>query len=453
MSDYLQQVDQYVSSAEELLWLAERTPAIAPTFVECPRHFPIALRLENRVDHRALERAVGDIVRRHEPLRGRFGATGERPIRATAPELLLALPVADLTGAADGVRTSLMRSALDAMVTRRFDIAAGPLLRMLLIRLDECEHVFILVVHHIAFDGWSRRVLLAELGALYAEYVGGEPARLPELRPGYGEYLASQQEQLDSPRIRRAAAYWCQQLHGVGELRLASDRPDDGGAVQRSGTVRFTVPSDVAQALHRLGRLHRTTLAVTTAALFALLLAEAAKTTKVVFGVPLSDRERGRFDHLVGLFLNLAIVGASLHDDPPFPEFLSRVRTAFAAAYEHGDVPYGHLLRVLGDVPHLSRNPVRHVFNFVDLRSFDVKLAGLEVSNVPLDGEPPSVADLSLHLVGGAAGLKGRVIYRADLFDAIRIAELANRYLHLVDQVLRDPTQRISHYSSHTIVS
>ena len=148
---------------------------------------------------------------------------------------------------------------------------------------------------------------------------------------------------------------------------------------------------------------------------------------------------RPEFEPLAGLFLNLLVLRTDISNDPTFLEVMERVRRTFIKAYDHRDLPYGFLLG-----SQVSMAPLRVVFNFVVARSAAPSFPGLTAERVEVQGEPPSFADLSLHVFDRGGTLSGFVLYKVDLFSASRIREIVSLFIRLLSDVIDDPERRIS---------
>ncbi|HEY7769089.1 condensation domain-containing protein, partial [Longimicrobium sp.] len=202
-----------LSFAQERLWFIDRLEPGSAVYNLAAAH-----RLWGELDAAALERAVGEIVRRHEPLRTVFADVDGSPVQVVAPFGGFTLPVEDLSGLGDADRGAAARRRAAEEAARPFDLAAGPLFRAALLRIGAQEHVLLLTMHHIVSDGWSMGVLFRELSVLYEAYREGRASPLPELPVQYADYAVWQREQQDAGELKRQLAYWRERLAGAPEL-------------------------------------------------------------------------------------------------------------------------------------------------------------------------------------------------------------------------------------------
>jgi amino acid adenylation domain-containing protein len=232
-----------------------------------------------------------------------------------------------------------------------FDLASGPLLRSRLLRLGAERHVWLLTIHHIVFDGWSRRVLLDEIGAAYrarSSGAGGREAPWPPLALQYADYAAWQDRRLSGERLEAQVAYWRELL---GErpmpVRLPSDRPRGSRRRFRGSTVAIDLPDAAVAGLSALAAAEGATLFMALAAVWQAVLHRLSGQDQVLIGTAVAGRHRPEAEPLIGFFVNYALLAASAEDDPSFRRFLGRVREATGGAMEHQEVPFDTLVRAL----------------------------------------------------------------------------------------------------------
>ncbi|MFL5386940.1 MAG: amino acid adenylation domain-containing protein, partial [Longimicrobiaceae bacterium] len=222
-----------LSFAQERVWFIDRLEPGSATY-----NIPAALRLTGALDERALERSLGEIVRRHEVLRTTFAEVDGSPVQVVAPFGGFALPVEELSGLGEADREAALGRRAGEEAARPFDLAAGPLFRAALLRLGAEDHVLLLSMHHIVSDGWSTGVLLRELSALYAAYREGRESPLSELAVQYADYAVWQREHLAGEVLDRQLAYWRERLADAPALlELPTDHPRPAVQTYRGATV------------------------------------------------------------------------------------------------------------------------------------------------------------------------------------------------------------------------
>ncbi|HEU4457154.1 MAG TPA: condensation domain-containing protein, partial [Longimicrobium sp.] len=323
-----------LSFGQRRLWFLER---LAPGSAY---NIPAALRIRGALDEDALARALAEVVRRHEALRTRFDEVDGEPVQVVDDGAALAVARVDLSALAPAEREAALRVLARGETERPFDLAAAPLARATLVRLAPDERALVMVVHHVATDGWSMEVLMRELSTLYAAFADGRPSPLEELAVQYGDYAAWQRAHLRGEALEAQLDYWRRHLEGAPPLlELPTDRPRSAGA-SRGETVSFALPAGTVEGLRALGRREGATLFMTLLAGVQALLGRLAGTEDVVVGVPIAGRSREETQGLIGFFVNSLAVRASLAGAPSFTTLLRRVREAALGAYAHQDLPF-----------------------------------------------------------------------------------------------------------------
>ncbi|HEU4880987.1 MAG TPA: condensation domain-containing protein, partial [Longimicrobium sp.] len=429
-----------LSFAQERLWFIDRMEPGSATY-----NIPAALRLTGALDERALERALGEIVRRHEALRITFGEVDGSPVQVIAPFDGFALPVEDLSGLGDADREAAAKRRAGDEASHAFDLSAGPLFRAALLRLGEEDHVLLLTMHHIVSDGWSMGVLFRELSALYEAYREGRESPLPDLPVQYADYAVWQREQLAGEVLDRQLAYWKERLGGAPELlELSTDHPRPAVQTFRGATVPVEFSAELLERLQALGRGEGATLYMTLLSTFQVLLSKYSGSEDIVVGSPIAGRTRGEVEGLIGFFVNTLVLRADLAGDPSFRETLRRVREATLGAYEHQEVPFEKLVAELQPERSLSHSPLFQVlFTLQNAEGGGSALPGLEVGGV---GAAMEIAkyDLSLDLVATPQGLRGGLNYSTDLFERGTIDRMLGHLERVLEQVAADADVRLS---------
>jgi amino acid adenylation domain-containing protein len=429
-----------LSFAQERLWFLDRLQPGSAFY-----NVPTALRLSGPLDVPALERALGDLVRRHETLRTTYAEGETGPAQVVAPFAGFTLPVEAVPGADEDGRGAEARRLAAEEAARPFDLAAGPVFRPRLLRLDADEHVLLLSMHHIASDAWSVGVLFRELSALYAAHLEGAPSPLPELPVQYADYAAWQRRALRGETLDAQLAYWRARLDGAPALlELPTDRPRPAVQTYRGAHARIAFPPQLLERLQRLARPGGATLHMVLLAAFQVLLSKYARTDDVVVGSPVAGRTRREVEELIGFFVNTLVIRTDLSGDPSFRETLRRVRDAALGAYEHQEVPFEKLVAELQPDRSLSHSPLFQVmFTLDDADLPDGSLAGVRVQGAGA-GSGTTQFDLTLVLRAGPSGLRGTLGYSTDLFEAATVERLVGHLRVLLEAAADDPERRLS---------
>ncbi|WP_420127104.1 non-ribosomal peptide synthase/polyketide synthase [Longimicrobium sp.] len=431
-----------LSFAQERLWFIDQLEPGSATY-----NIPAALRLAGALDQRALERALGEIVRRHEALRTVFAQAGGSPVQVIVPFGGFALPVEDLSGLDEADREAAVSRRAGEEAGRGFDLAAGPLFRAALLRLGDEDHVLLLSMHHIVSDGWSMGVLFRELSALYAAYREGRESPLPELAVQYADYAVWQRAQLEGEVLDRQLAYWKQRLSGApGLLELPTDHARPAVQSFRGAVERIELSGALLERLQALGRNEGATLYMVVLGAFQLLLSRYSGSEDVVVGSPIAGRTRREVENLIGFFVNTLVLRTDLSGNPSFRETLRRVRAATLGAYEHQEVPFERLVAELQPERSLSHSPLFQVsFTLQDVEEPGSGLAELSTEGVATPDFAQAKFDLSLTFIATRQGLRGGLNYSTDLFEPGTIARMLGHLERVLEQVAADVDVRLSH--------
>ncbi|MFL6236363.1 MAG: amino acid adenylation domain-containing protein, partial [Thermoanaerobaculia bacterium] len=429
--------DLPLSFAQQRLWLLDQLEPGSPKY-----NVPIALRLHGKLEVRPLTRALGEIVRRHEPLRTVYARRGEAPVQTVLATPAIPFSRVDLGGLPEGAREGAVWSALKAEAARPFDLARGPVVRFLLLELGREESVLMAAFHHIATDGWSTAVFFRELVALYGDFAAGREPSLPEIPLRYADWAARQRADLEGGKLDAQLGYWRRQLAGVPALELPTDRPR-AAAGDRGGGRPVELPAGMAGSLRGLVPGGGVTPFTLLLAGFAALLARLTGQEDFAIGLPTAGRNRPQAEGLIGFFVNTLVARVRLADDPPFRALLRRMRDTALVAQKYQDVPFERLVEELQPERSAGGTPFFQVaLNFMADPLARMPMRDLEVSLVDVTSGTAKF-DLTL-AVYEEGGLRGWAEYRADLFDPATVERWMGSLRALVAGALASPELPLS---------
>ena len=426
-----------LSFAQERLWFLDQLSPGASVY-----NIARAFRLRGLLDAAALASAAGEVVRRHEALRTTFPPAAEGPVQEIAREQPIPLPVVDLSGVAEAEAGGLLQRE----ARRPFDLQSGPLLRLLLLRLDADEHVLVLAMHHIVSDGWSMDLFFRELSRLYRAFAAGGRADLPELPVQYADFAVWQRERLGGETLAGLLAYWKEQLADApAQLGLATDRPRPPLPSFRGGQEAAALPLETARALRELARRAGATPFMLLVAALAAFFGRLTGQRDVVLGSPIAGRNRSEMERLIGFFVNTLPLRTRWEGDPPFREALEAARRAILAAHAHQELPFEKLVADLTPERSLGRTPLFQVMFALQSAAGEAPaLSGLEVDPLEVRRDE-SRFDLELTAREEAAGgLSVLWRYDSDLFDRATVLRMARGFEILLGGLLADPGRRLS---------
>jgi natural product biosynthesis luciferase-like monooxygenase protein/amino acid adenylation domain-containing protein len=429
-----------LSFAQQRLWLLNQLEPESAAY-----NLSAVIRLQGELDLAALQRALSEIVRRHESLRTVFPSVDGTPGQVVQASREVALPVTDLD-ASDiaGIDAEVARITREE-AARPFDLENGPLFRALLVRITPRDHLLVLTMHHIVSDGWSRGVLYREIGALYEAFAAGRTSPLSELPIQYADYAQWQREWLQEDVLGEQAAYWSKQLAGpLPKLDLPTDRPRPSIQTFRGATHTFGLAGELVDALRNVSATDGATLYMTLLASFQTLLARYSGQEDIIVGSPVAGRRRVEVEELIGFFVNTLVMRGDLSGDPTFRELLARTKEAALGAYANQDIPFERIVDAVHPERDLSRSPIFQVlFILQNTPLAPVALSELTLRQLDVDAGAAKF-DITLSLVAGEAGYTGHLEYNTDLFDASTIERLAGHFVTLLEGVAANPELRLS---------
>ena len=430
-----------LSFAQRRLWFLHRLEGASATYTA-----PLALRLSGELDRAALAAALGDLTDRHESLRTifpeRLGVPAQEILSAAAGRPRLAVSAVSEAG---------LSAALEAAAGRGFELAIEAPLRAHLFVLGEREHVLLLLLHHIASDGWSLAPLWRDVAVAYAaRRAGGAPAfeRLPVQ---YADYTLWQHAVLGDESdagsvIARQLSFWRERLAGLPEqIELPSDRARPAVASHRGEHVRLRLSAALHVGLLRLAQEEQASLFMVLQAGLAGLLTRLGAGSDIAIGSPIAGRTDSALDELVGFFVNTLVLRTDTSGQPSLRGLIGRVRSANLAAYGHQDLPFERLVEVLNPERSLGRHPLFQVVLALQNNApVQLELAGVAAREEPVFDSRAKV-DLSLSLGeeraadGTPLGIGGVVEYASDLFDRATVEGLAGRLVRLLEGAVAAP--------------
>ncbi|MFI9103079.1 amino acid adenylation domain-containing protein [Streptomyces fildesensis] len=433
-----------LSFAQRRLWFLHQMEGPSATY-----NIPLVLRFTGQLDPDALRTALGDLVARHESLRTVLPEVDGTPYQRVLDMATMDLPITETT-------ESELDDVLLQAARHAFDLAVEPPLRAELFELSPQEHVLLLVVHHIAGDGWSLGPLAADLTQAYTARTRGEsPSRVP-LPVQYADYTLWQNELLGDQNdpdslFATQIDYWTNALADLpDQLSIPTDRPRPAVMTYRGDYVTVTINPELHQRLADLARSTGTSLFMVLQAGLASLLTRLGAGHDIPLGSPIAGRTDQNLDHLIGFFVNTLVLRTDTTGDPTFTQLLNQVRETSLAAYAHQDVPFEYLVEILNPTRTLAHHPLFQIM----LALQNAPVSSLELPGVRAGVELGRTGTAKFDLFFGLAeqrgpngepqGIDGVVEYSSDIYDAPTVHRLFDRWLQLLDAATAHPDQPLS---------
>lgn len=431
-----------LSFAQEQLWFLDRFAPGQPSY-----NVPQAVRLSGSLHVPSLKAALEALVSRHEALRTRLRSSDQGdPVQVIDPPGPLVLPFTDLSSHP----LATFRQLAHAEAVRPFTLSGGSLVRLHLVRLANDDHVLLLVVHHAIFDGWSARILLHDLAALYRQQVTGEPSGLASLPVQFADYALWERQHAtptgNSPAQAELEQYWRDTLAGASAVHVPTDRPrparDDGGG----GLAEHLIDGDLLDQLRQLSQRTGSTLFVVLLSALQALVYRYSGQTDLTVGTVTANRRRPELASVIGFLVNTLPIRTDISGDPPFTELIDRVRLATIGAYAHQDLPFAQIVAAAGVPRDPSRVPLFQIaLTYADRDPAPVLAGGVQFALSDLIvGITAAKFDLDFSVESRSEGLWIECSYKTALFDAERIERLLVHLELLLRGAARNPETRLS---------
>lgn len=418
------------SPSQRGLWLAQEIEGDTGTAM-ATRHL---YRLRGQLDVSALSRALDQLVERHEVLRTSFRILRSELIQVIGPAYPLNVVAEPLAGGS-GAQGSDIRTAVGTAMRDPLDLASGRIMLARLYRVADDDHILILIIHHIALDGWSMTVLHRELAELYDAAHHHRPPDLEPIRHQYADFAQWQRQEVAKGSYEEGAGYWRGALAGVKQpMPIPTDRPRPPTQSFRGGWRLVPIPGEVVDRVDIVARDFAATPHMVTLAVFLAVLAAWTTHSDLVVGTAVNHRPLPETEEMVGPFASILPVRYTVDSELSFRAHLARVKEQTIHARAHENVPLELILGCLGIAHSPAYNPIVQVTMTYktgvveDLRLGDL---GLTVELMSLEGVEVQ-RDLAVEIVGDRGDTLS-VGYASDLWDQSTIDALAAAYLVALD--------------------
>jgi aspartate racemase len=430
-----------LSFNQQGLWLLHQLMAGETLY-----HTASAERLTGPLDVAALRKALQSIVLRHEALRTNF-----RIVDGTPQQFVrgfdLDVPLIDLTENPKRDQEAEALRLLQEEACRPFDLMNDLLVRALLVRLEEHEHLMLITMHHIATDGWSMGIFNRELSEFYEAYATGRDPALSELPIQYADYAAWQREWLSGERYEAQRDYWKKQFATLPPaLELPTDHPRTSvpaASASRAAHHTLSLSPELTTRLKQLCQTEKVTLFMMLMAAFNVLLHRYTGEADIVVGTPIAGRQQPETEALIGLFINTLALRTNVAAELPFRELLTRVKQAAVGAYAHADLPFERLVKEVQPDRVPGQNPLFQVmFVLQSGENVPLSLPELTVEHLRIEN-PLAKFDLLLDVAERGDTLACRFESNAELFEPETIERLMGHFQTLLEAIVANPAQRV----------
>ncbi|WP_157752968.1 condensation domain-containing protein [Chitinophaga sp. MD30] len=420
-----------LSFAQERLWFIDKLQG------SIQYHMPWVFNLEGRLDRLAMESAFRMVIVRHEVLRTVIledDGVGYQDIKP-ADEWHMTYVTEDAIHQSG----HSVSSYITHITSLPYDLSADWMLKVTLIERETNLYTLCILLHHIAFDGWSVSILVRELTALYLSYAKGVKPVLPPLALQYADYAIWQRQYLSGNRLEKKIAYWLKQLKDVQPLAFPTDYPRPKEQIM-SGREASLVCNDILKnALVTLSQEEGATLYMTLLSAFNALLYRYVSQNDICIGSPVAGRQQQQLESLIGFFVNTLAIRSHITGEMPFSALLQQVRQTTLEAYEHQDVPFEKIVESLGIERDMSRSAV---FQVMFALQNTPSVTEPDLGEIRLTGENNDTAtsrfDISLTITLLDSGMQIRIVYNDRLYSELRMEKLLGHYRNLLESIVAD---------------
>ncbi len=387
-----------LSWAQKRLWFLDRLQPGSDFY-----NVVLACVLQGDLNVPALERSFAEIIRRHGALRTRFVVEDGEPVQKVEESIEFQLQMLNLSNQEDAeARRKHAQEIVTKEAAKPFDLGSAPLLRGVLIRLEDLEHILVLSMHHIIVDEWSMGVLQQEMALLYRAYVQGQESPLKEMPVQYADYTLWQAQWLKGEIFARQMEYWKKKLDGMPEfLQLPTDKPRSTLSRHRGNMEAVRIDGETWEKAKSFSRQENATIFMTMLAIYQVLLLRYTGETDFGVGIPITNRNNVRMEGMIGFCVNTLIMRADLRGEPTFRQVLERVKKTTLDAFDHQDFPLEKLVEELSPERQITGSPLFQVmFSLMNGKAAPLELPGVEMRPMGLEATA-SKCDLMLMAIDG----------------------------------------------------
>lgn len=407
--------------------------------VEDPTTFNVCLkyRMNGRVRVGDLENALRVVTARHESLRTVFIAD-EHEIDQASQKILARSSVKLEHKKIDSEEEAV--AEYNQLCTHVFDLANGPLLRLMLLTLSPTSHYLLFNSHHIIMDMGSFNVLLADIEKAYkGQPLGPAPRQYPE-------FSVSQRRALERGELDNELKYW-QSVFPAGEQPpilplLPMARSSSRVAMNDYAVHQVSVRLDAAliTRIKTVSKAQRSTPFHFYLAAYKAMLLSFTDVQDLTIGIADANRSDSDLAGSIGFFVNLLTLRFRRQPAQRFSDAIVEARNTSYAALTHSRLPFDVLLKELNVTRSSSHSPFFQAF-------FDYRpeiRGGQTWCHCQFEGEDmhPGRTGYDISLDVADLGSDAHVSLRVQkaIYDLTAANLLLETYTHFVDVLSRDPS-------------
>lgn len=425
-----------LSFAQERLWFIDQLQG------SINYHIPTVLQLHGSVQAARLEATFQEIIQRQEVLRTVYRKEEGKPYQVVLEKNDWRLAISE---------ENVTEHYIQQLIATPFDLSNDYMLRAHLIRQPNGQQVLIVVLHHIASDGWSMSILVRELMAIYQAKISNQTLALPAMGLQYIDYALWQKQQLAEVILGQKMAYWENQLADLTTLNLPLDFPRPPIQSFAGASIDFKIDKALSQQLKTFSNQEGVTLFMTLLAIFKVLLYQYSGQSDICVGSPIANRKQASLEPLIGFFTNMLALRSDLSGNPTFKAFLADLRKTTITAYDHQEVPLEKIVDKVVKNRDRSRTPLfQTLFVFQNNPVIpQMKLGAVKLSPIHFTNQTAKY-DLTFDVKETSEGLSISIEYCTALFEKTTIERMKGHYQTLVSAIIENAAQPIAQLSMLT---
>jgi alpha-ketoglutarate-dependent taurine dioxygenase len=432
-----------LSFAQQRLWFLDQLyPGNTAYLISSAR------RLRGKLDSDALERALYEVIQRHESLRTTFALRDDQPVQIIHPLGSFHLPVIDLRGLTEAEREREATRLAQQELGQPCNLERGPLFRSWLLYLNAQDYGLLLTMHHIISDGWSIDLFEREVATFYRAFAAGERVSLQPLTLQYADFATWQQQWLHDEVLEEQIRYWKKQLAGIVPLKLPTDYPQSSARSSHGAAHHFQLTPELSNGLLTLSHQEGVSLFMVLLTGFLILLQRYSGQEDIVVGTDIANRNRTEIEGMIGFFVNQLVLRGDLSGNPTFRDLLRRINGMALEAYAHQDLPFEKLVEATRPDQTFQETPIFQAKLLLREMPHEAQLQALELPDIAVSSLSTSTEvvqnDLIVHCIQTPLGLRGSAMYRTDLFKEATIVRMMHHFTSLLEQILANANAHLA---------
>ncbi|MCO7224318.1 non-ribosomal peptide synthetase [Pleionea sp. CnH1-48] len=420
-----------LSFSQQRFWFIDQMSAGSTHY-----NMPLAMDVVGALDRQLAQQVLQHLVQQHEILRTTYHDVAGQGVQRLLPDYEVKIEEHDLSHLSCTQKDKVADQLIQQDAVSAFDLSQQLPLRVSYLKLSEQQGILLFNMHHIATDGWSINLFIQWFCEEYKTRLQGKPSTLSTPAIQYIDYAQWQQNEFANGALEQQLDFWQQQLEGIPAVHgLPLDYPRPAQLGHDGARHRVHISNEVVLPLQQLAQQHQCSLFVVLQTLYAVLLARHSDNDDIVMGTPVANRSQSELNDALGCFVNTLVLRSQVNMKESFSQLLQRNKKLHQQALAHADVPFECVVEKLNPQRSAGYSPV---FQFL------ITLEEGEESAIALPGVAMTLRqsahkhaqfELMLNMRLGAKGLVCEFEYNTNLFKAVTIERLAQRWSMLLQEL------------------